>query len=282
MKKRTIGKLILSLIVAVSFGLLTACSGEPKSSGKVIVGTQATAAGTTYLDEKGKLTGFEVEVLKEVDKRIPDVEFEFKTMDFGSLFTELGAKKVDIINSNLQYNKERAEKYLYSKEIVYRSPYKIVVNEDDNVHKSLKDLDGKKVSILPGLQLATLKKLIEEQKLNIEILPAKSTAEIIAMVKDGRTTAAFMPAHQAYPFSKFRNAAIKAVGQGYIAQGLTPDQVGAHFLFDKENTPLRDKVDKALAEMRADGTLKKLSIEWLGDDYTKPLKLPNTHNDCCP
>ena len=57
MKKQTVKGLIFGLIAAVSFGLLTACSGGPKSSGKVLVGTQATAAGLSYLDEKGNLTG---------------------------------------------------------------------------------------------------------------------------------------------------------------------------------------------------------------------------------
>lgn len=274
MKKRTIGKLILGLIAAVSFGLLTACSGGPKSSGKILVGTQATAAGLSYLDEKGNLTGYEVEVLKEVDKKIPDVQFEFKTMDFATLFTELSAKKVDIINSNLQYSKERADKYLYSKEIFYRSPYKLVVNENDTIHKTIRDLDGKKVGVLgTGLQFPLLKDIVAKEKLNIEILPAKSATETIALLKDGRADAVFLPEHQAYVFSKYRNAGLKATGPGYIAAGLKPDDVGAHFLFDKNNTALRDKVDKALAELRADGTLKKLSEKWFGVDFTQPVKL---------
>ncbi len=273
MRFKSLGKILIALVAAVTISLVVGCSDNPKSSGKIIVGTQAVAPGTTYLDEKGNLTGFEVEVLKEVDKRIPDVEFEYKTMDFATLFTELGAKKVDIINSNLQYNEERAKKYLYSKEIFYRSPYKIVVNENDNVHKTIEDLKGKKISVLPGLQLPALKEIVDKKKLQIEILTAKSTAEIIAMLKDGRADAVFMPEHQVYVFSKYRNAGLKATGPGYIPIGLKPEDVGAHFLFDKNNTALRDKVDKALAEMRADGTLKKLSEKWLGADFTQPIKL---------
>ncbi|MFQ9797909.1 MAG: transporter substrate-binding domain-containing protein [Clostridia bacterium] len=38
--------------------------------------------------------------------------------------------------------------------------------------------------------------------------------------------------------------------------------------FKKDNTELRDKVEKALKEMAADGTLAKISNEWFGHDVT--------------
>ena len=41
------------------------------------------------------------------------------------------------------------------------------------------------------------------------------------------------------------------------------------FLFRKDSEELRNEVNKALAEMRADGTLAKISEKWFGGDYTK-------------
>ncbi|HCW74633.1 MAG TPA: hypothetical protein DHM90_13575 [Clostridiaceae bacterium] len=39
----------------------------------------------------------------------------------------------------------------------------------------------------------------------------------------------------------------------------------------KDNTELHEKIDAALEEIRADGTLKAISEEWLGGDYTSDI-----------
>ena len=39
--------------------------------------------------------------------------------------------------------------------------------------------------------------------------------------------------------------------------------------FAKENQALRDEVQKVLDEMKADGTMAKISEKWFGKDITK-------------
>jgi len=36
---------------------------------------------------------------------------------------------------------------------------------------------------------------------------------------------------------------------------------------------LRDQLDKALRSMKKDGTLKKLSLKWFGEDFTVPFQI---------
>jgi len=40
-------------------------------------------------------------------------------------------------------------------------------------------------------------------------------------------------------------------------------------MFNKQNKPLSKDVDKALKEIKEDGTLEKLSKKWLGENYAK-------------
>ncbi|MDI2601449.1 transporter substrate-binding domain-containing protein, partial [Listeria monocytogenes] len=42
-----------------------------------------------------------------------------------------------------------------------------------------------------------------------------------------------------------------------------------YFMFNKNEQTLSDDIDKALQEIIDDGTLKRLSLKWLGDDYSK-------------
>ena len=35
-----------------------------------------------FLDDKGNLTGYDVELVRAIDEKLPEYEFEFKTMEF--------------------------------------------------------------------------------------------------------------------------------------------------------------------------------------------------------
>lgn len=238
------------------------------------VGTQADNAGTSYIDDKGALTGFEVEVLREIDRRLPEYAFEYKTMDFATLFIALGSKKLDLITSNIQWSAEREKKYLFTKETFYSTPYKLVVKGSENNIKSFRDLTGKKVGVLgTGLQAKVLADYIDRSKLEAEVVPAKSNTELVSLLFADRVDALVLPEHQAVVFKKYRNRDLKAVGKGLIPLNLTVSEVGAHFLLGKDDTVLRDRLDWALQGMRKDGTLSRLSIEWFGQDFTVPFEV---------
>ena len=52
----------------------------------------------------------------------------------------------------------------------------------------------------------------------------------------------------------------------HLLLNFLPEQYG--IAFKKENTELRDKVQKALEEMAADGTVAKISEKWFGSDIS--------------
>lgn len=80
-------------------------SGASGSNGdvkKIIVGTGTQFKNVCFIDENGNLTGFDVELIKELDKRLPQYEFEFKTMDFGNLLLSLDAGKIDLVSHQME------------------------------------------------------------------------------------------------------------------------------------------------------------------------------------
>jgi len=238
------------------------------------VGAQADNPGTTYLDESGRLTGYEIDVLNEVAKRLPGYQLDYKTMDFATLFVSLSTNKVDLITSNIKSTPEREKQFLYTKEDFYRTPYKLVVPQSDTKTRSFADLNGKKIAVLgTGVQTKVLNDFIAAKKLDLEVLPSKSNTEMVSLLGSGRVDALFLPEHQAIVFNKFRGASLKLVGNGLIPAGKKPEEFGAHFLLQKNNTELRDKIDVALRELRKDGTLKKLSVKWFDRDLTENFPL---------
>jgi polar amino acid transport system substrate-binding protein len=87
------------------------------------------------------------------------------------------------------------------------------------------------------------------------------------------------------PFADMKAGRINAiivdevVGEYYIATDkkdykaaavkLTNEPIGA--CFKKDNTKLRDEVQKAIDSMVSDGTMKKISIKWFGKDLTSNI-----------
>ncbi|MDR1359988.1 MAG: transporter substrate-binding domain-containing protein [Deltaproteobacteria bacterium] len=264
-------------LTAIFFILLLLAGATESRAAEVrtiIVGTQADNAGTSYLDEKGRLTGFEVEVLREIARRLPEYSFEFKTMDFATLFIELGAKKVDVITSNIAWTPERAEKYLFTKENFYGTPYKIVLKGNDDSIKSFQDLAGRKIGVLgTALQAKLLADYVQKHKIATEIVPAKSNTELVSLLFADRVDALLLPEHQAVVFKKYRDRDLKAVGRGIAQPNTTPEQAGAHLLLDKSDLALRDRLDWALQEMRKDGALNRISLAWFDQDFTVPFEV---------
>jgi len=167
MKKKT-GLTVLTLWAVVWMLVLSGCASVSESSGgsaggtssasdsnnatastggvkKIIVGTGTAFPNVCFIDENGKLTGYDVELVREIDKRLPDVEFEFKTMEFSNLLLSLETNKIDFVAHQMETNPEREQKYLFNK-----VPYSIFLNrvavaKDNNAIKGLDDLVGKKV-----------------------------------------------------------------------------------------------------------------------------------------
>ncbi|WP_191091570.1 transporter substrate-binding domain-containing protein [Affinibrenneria salicis] len=261
------------IIIALNV-LLLSLSVYAAEEKTVFVGTQGENPGLSYIDENGKLTGFEVEVLREIDKRIPGVKFEYKAMDFASLFVSLSGRKVQIINSNIWRSPEREKQFLYTNEVFYQTPFKIVVPADNNAINDLRGLHGKKIAVLgTGVQAKILADNISKNALEVEVFPSKSNTEMVGLLNAQRVDALFLPEHQVSLFNKYREQHLKTVGQGYLPTNVRPGDPGAHLLLQKSDVALRDSLDKAIIEIKNDGTLEKLSNEWFGADFTQPLKL---------
>ncbi len=81
----------------------------------VIVGTGTDFPNIAFMDEKGELTGYDIEVMKAIDKQSPQYKFVFKTMDFSNLLTSLGNRKIDVIAHNMAKNKERRNAFCITK-----------------------------------------------------------------------------------------------------------------------------------------------------------------------
>lgn len=268
-----LGTLVLAL------GVVAGCGGDDSADkatasnpdAKVVnVATRGTSKPFSYTNDDGTLTGYDVEILKEVERRDPSLKFNFKPMAVDAAFVAMDAGQVDMIANQMRNNPQRAAKYIYTKEINNYTVRKLVVKKGRTDIHSLKDLEGKTVAATTNSEFVDLLKQYNETAatpINI-IYTDKGTVETLNLVATGRADAAGEYEYMVTTAQKDRNLPVEAVGD-------TLTDVPTYFLLrkDPEMQKVADKIDAQVKAMREDGTLKKLSEQYLGGDYTvEPAK----------
>ncbi|MDF2835955.1 MAG: extracellular solute-binding protein family 3 [Paenibacillus sp.] len=279
MEKKTKKWLAVTMTIALT-GVLAGCGAnganganqsEPASGNssaaepiKIIVGTGTQFPNVCFIDENGKLTGYDVELVREIDNRLEDYEFEFQTLEFTNLLLSLETKKIDMVAHEMEKNPEREAKYLFNKEAYSHWKNKVAVAKTNDSVQSIDDLKGKKVlTTATSAQAIILEKYNKENDNAIEIVYQNGGAnDTIQQVVSGRVEA-FLSADFTLPLID-ANGELKLVGPPL-------SESNTLFMFrkdDPDQQKLADRVDDAIKEIKADGTLKKLSEQWLGADYT--------------
>ena len=261
-----IGALALGVLVVAGCGDDTSKETKVNPDAKVInVATRGTVRPYSYTDDNGNLTGFDVELLKEIERRNPDLHFNFKPMAVDAAFVAMDAGQVDMIANQMRNNPARAAKYIYTKEINNYTVRKLVVKKGRTDIHSLDDLQGKTVAATTNSEFADLlKEYNKTAKTPINIIfTDKGTAETLNLVATGRADAAGEYVYMVTTAQKDRNLPVESVG------GVLTD-VPTYYILRKtpEMQKVADKIDAQIKAMRADGTLKKLSEQYLGADYT--------------
>lgn len=235
---------------------------------KIVVGTGTQFPNVCFIDEDGNLTGFDVELVREIDARLPDYEFEFQTMDFSNLLLSLETNKIDFVAHQMEKNAEREQKFLFNKEPYSIFLSKVAVDKNDTTIQSIEDLKGKKVYTSPtSNQAYFLEQYNKQHDKALDIVYSSGAAnDLVSLIQSKRIDAtlatdfslAFYPGVDGKP-------ALKTVGEPLI-------QSDVLFVLRKDSQELADRLDEAIRELKQDGTLAKLSIEWLGQDFTKTLE----------
>jgi cystine transport system substrate-binding protein len=227
-----------------------------KANGKIRIGTEGTYAPFTFHDKDGKLTGFDVEIAQEISKRL-GVQPEFIETKWDGMFAGLDAKRFDVVVNEVGIKDDRKVKYDFSDPYIV-SKAVLIVNEDNQDIKKLADLKGKKAGQSLTSNLTEIAKsngatIVQTDGFNqaIDLLLSK---RIDATVNDGLS---FLDFKKQRPDAK-----IKIVDE---MKDASPSAV----LINKGNNELVDAINKALADMKTDGTYLKISQKYFGADVSK-------------
>ena len=254
---------VLSLIILVAFTLSGCGSSNAKWAGEVLrVGVDDTYPPMEYRDEQNNLVGFDIDFANAIAEKL-GVKVEFVPIAWDGIYPALNANKYDCIISSCSETKTYVKKYAFTKPYLSNGQFIVVKPSDNSINKP-EDLKDKKV----GAQVNTTSSRAAEKYQKIVPFTLTKYDQVIQ------------------PFSELKTGRIDAivvdemVGKDYQTKDpenykvttakLTNEPVG--IAFSNANKELRDKVDTIIDGLRADGTLKEISVKWLqGEDRTSNI-----------
>jgi cystine transport system substrate-binding protein len=244
------------LVAGCSVGTTGDTYSKVKESGVLLVGTEGTYKPFSFHDEKtNELTGFDVEVAREVGKRI-GIKIEFKELPWDGMLTSLASKKIDMVANQVGIKPERQEKFDFS--TPYTVSYaQIVVKKDNNTIQSIKDVKGKKAG-----QTTTSNYGKMAQDAGATIVPYEEMMSAMRDVAAGRVDLSMNDRLAIAEMMKETNLPLKTVGEP-VEKSLSA------FAFPKGSEKLVAEVNRALTEMKQDGTLAKISQKYFGMDVSE-------------
>ena len=236
----------------------TAAETAEAAGGTLIVGFDQDFPPMGFVGDNGEYTGFDLDLAKEVASRL-GLEYKAQPVAWDSKDMELESGNIDCIWNGFTIT-GREDDYTWTTPYMANKQVFVVANDSDI--KSQTDLAGKVVEVQADSSAeAALKENQDLANTFGQLLTTPDYNTAFMDLEQGAVDAVAMDVIVAGYQIKQRNADFKI-----LDDSLSEEEYGVGF--KKGNTELRDKVQGALEEMAADGTLAKISDEWFGEDVT--------------
>ncbi len=283
MNIKKLGKFVITaaLIGVVAAGLAGCSKKDSAAAGdggkKKVVNVAYTNYYVPYdfVNDKGEADGFEVAVMKEVAKKLPQYEWKFTPTSDDDLLIGVESGKYTIGTKGVWKTAAREKKYLFTDNYIGASVIGLVIRKDEA--DKVKDMDsfaqysGKLVPIAPQdaryMVIETYNKEHPDKPIDLKSSEAFQIADAYSWVMEGRYDA-YLEVELSYknnivkddaPYHQFNNQLT------YIRYKGIP----TYPLINKKETKLKDEVDQAIKELRDEGKIAELEQKYFGESLSQ-------------
>jgi L-cystine transport system substrate-binding protein len=273
MKKSFVGKMSITFVSALALVALAACSSSSDSSSAssedsnvttITVATGNDALPYAYLNEDDEYDGFDVKIVEAVDEKLADYKFEFMGGDFPTTLSNLESGKAMMAAYEYEVNDDRKEKFTYGTTgYVTWDTYIVTDGDKGAALDSFDQVKGKKIYVTTGTnQAAMAENYLKDNPDAFTLVYGEYTNEqTVEAIKSGAVDATLAPKYQVDLYNK-------NYGVNFVIGSDPVHKSDAYLLFNKDaDADFQKAVNDAMDELKADGTILKLSEEYLGGDY---------------
>ena len=234
-----------------------------EESGVLKVATSGTLFPSSYHGDDNELTGYEVEVVKEVADRL-GLEVDFMEMGVDGMLTAVQSGQVDAVANGFDITEARLEDYHFSDPYKYSFGGLVVRASDNSGIETMEDWEGKKAAGGATTVYMALAKQLGAEPVTYD----NATNDVFFRdVASGRTD--FIP--NDYYVS---NTAVQFYAElGVKMSDLYYNPSQQAIVLSKDDTSVKEKIDPILADLAEEGVLTELSEEFFGgEDVSKELE----------
>ncbi|MBB1611000.1 MULTISPECIES: transporter substrate-binding domain-containing protein [Pseudomonas] len=222
------------------------------------IATEGAYPPFNYVDSNNQLHGFDVDIANALCKQM-QVECQIVAQDWEGIIPALLAKKYDAVVASMIATDERKKKIAFSNHY-YRTPLSVAVPKDSDITDAQTNFKGRTV----GAQASSTQAIYAEDHYgpagaDVKFYPTldEANSDLAAGRVDGVIADKFPLLAWAESTGK---DCCKIIGD---VNGTTAD---ASIAVRKEDNALRERLNKALDEIVADGTYKKISSRYFAFD----------------
>lgn len=244
------------MILRPAFAQSTDMLERIKSTGVIRVANTQASPPWSMLDDKNQLTGYDVAMAKELANRMGIANVKFVGDTYKNFVEGLKTDKYDLVMNDMTPTEER------QKQVDFSIPYgvevfRIFVRNDNTDITSKATLAGKKVGVSTG---SSNESWAREHLTESDIRGYDNGSLIFNDIANGRIDAVIISHFGGMKYAHAKGIPVKEVGEPLTYQL-------AAAALPKGQDALKQQVNKTLESMLKDGTVERISNEFVGKDY---------------
>ena len=221
---------------------------------KIVVATNPTWPPLEFLDDDKNIIGYDIDMIQAIGKEV-GLDVEIRMIAWDGIFAGVAAGNYDVIASGVTITPERQRAFEFSKP--YYDVQQIVVVKKGESAANFEALKGRTV----GGQIGTTGVFVA-RKSGVDMTLREYDDVGLAMqdLINGRIDAVIADDPVAKFYANKREDFAGKFSVAYLHKD--PEYFG--FCVRKGRTEMLNRLNKAIAEIKADGTENKLKVEWMG------------------
>lgn len=260
--KKIIAVLAVIAIIAAVFAACTAANDNNETEapaesaaistvteGKLTMATNAAFPPYEYI-EGDKIIGIDAEIAEKIAEKL-GLELEIVDTEFDSIIPGVQSGKYDMGMAGMTVTDERLESVNFSDS--YAKGVQVVIVKEDSAITSVDDIN-EKTKI--GCQVATTGSIYAQDDYGTDAVSEFSKgADAVQALLQGKVDCVIIDNEPAKAFVA-ENEGLKILETTYVEEDYA-------ICFNKENTDLQEKVNAALKELIADGTVQEIVNKYI-------------------
>ena len=245
--KKIVKVLAMAMALVLAFGMLAGC-GAKKTDDVLVMATNATFPPYEFYEGE-KIVGIDAEIAAAIAEKI-GMTLQIQDTEFGSIITGVQTGKYDMGMAGLTVTEERKLSVNFTDS--YATGIQSIITKEGSDIKSVEDLSGKKIAV----QQDTTGHIYAADEFGDEfVTPFNKGTDAVAALVAGKVDCVIIDNEPAKAYVE-ANTGLVILDTEYAVEDYA-------ICIAKENTELLEKVNTALNELIADGTVQAVVDKYI-------------------